>query len=68
MNLIEVKDYAEKCFLPLNDFGVKIIVFGSCDAKQVPKDFTMENAWEQLFKVGSVFSGAAEKHGQIIAV
>ncbi len=43
-------------------------MFGSSTAKAVPKDFSAEKAWEQLFEAGGIFSDVAKKHGQTVVV
>ena len=64
----KIRAHSEKCFGILNDLGVKMLVFGSGTAKHVPDGFSMEKAWEQLVKVGQIFSEVAEKYGQTVAI
>ena len=68
VNYDTVKEYADKCFGRLSELDIKTLVFGSSAAKIVPEGFSMEKAWEQLFEVGKIFSDAAKKYGQRIAV
>ena len=68
VNFDSIRSYCEKTFGRLNRLGVKMLVFGSGNAKNVPEGFPMEKAWEQLFEVGNIFSDYAEKFSQTIAV
>ena len=63
-----VRVYSEKCFARLAALGVTTIVFGSSAAKQVPEDFPMETAMEQLVQVMHIFADEAEKYGQTVVI
>ncbi len=64
----KIKDYAEMCFERLNRIGISMLVFGSSGAKNVPEGFSKDEAWDQLYKVGDIFSDVAKKFGQTIAI
>jgi len=40
--------YVEKCFDRLHKLGVQIVVFGSGGARQIPKDFSRDEAMKQM--------------------
>ena len=63
-----VRAYTEKCFGRLAALGVRIVVFGSSAAKQVPDGFSHEEAMAQLVKVMHIFADEAEKHGQTVVI
>lgn len=48
--------------------GVKVIVFGSGAARQIPDGFPRENAWEQLVEFCRMLGPIAEQHGVTIAI
>ena len=64
----KINAYCKKTFSRLADLGVKMLVFGSGNAKRVPEGFPHEKAWQQLFEVGKIFSDYAGKYSQTIAV
>lgn len=68
VNFDEIRTYTEKCFGRLAQLGVKIVVFGSSAAKQVPDGFSHEEAWEQLVCVMRVFADEAQKHDQTVVI
>ncbi len=63
-----IRDYAEKSFARLALLGVKMIVFGSGKAKQVPEDFSREAAMAQLVEITRIFSDVAAGHGMRVCI
>ncbi len=63
-----ISAYCERAFGRLAQLGVTMLVFGSSKAKNVPEGFPFEKAWEQLKRVGEIFSECAAKNGQMIAI
>lgn len=64
----EVRTYSEKMFARLGALGVRVVVFGSGKAKEVPEGFSREEAWRQLYRVAEIFADEAAKYGQIIVI
>ncbi len=60
--------YCDEMFERLDGLGIKMLVFGSGEAKQVPDGFPRERAWEQLYYVGDVLSSTAARFGQTVVV
>ena len=52
----------------IRKLGVKMLVFGSSKAKEVPEGFDFDEAMEQLVKVTRIFADAAKKHGQQVCI
>lgn len=48
--------------------GVKVIVFGSGGARQIPEGWDAARAWQQLVAFGRLCAPYAQKHGVTIAV
>lgn len=63
-----VSSYIETLFARLDRLGIRMIVFGSGKAKQVPEGFPRAEAWRQLLDFGNLLSDAAKKYGQTVAV
>ncbi len=68
VNFGAIREYCDRLFARLDELGIKMLVFGSGKAKDVPYGFPMEKAWNQLFELGTMMATKAEEHGQIIAV
>ena len=60
--------YVSAALARLARLGVRIVVFGSGGARQVPEGFAKERAFEQLVDFGRRTAGEARKHGITIAV
>lgn len=63
-----IRAYSEGVFARLDGIGVRTVVFGSGQAKQVPEGFPRETAWEQLYRVAELFSDEAAKYGQTVVI
>jgi len=63
-----VSEFCEKSFERLSRLGVKILVFGSGGAKQVPEGFSFDSAMEQLVKCVQIFADIAKKHDQTVVI
>lgn len=68
VNFGAVKDYCDSLFEKLAELNIRMLVFGSGQAKHVPDGFPMEKAWDQLYEIGSIFSDYAAQYGQTVAV
>ena len=55
--------YVRTVFRRAERAGVKIIVFGSGDARQVPEAWDRSAAWRQLVAFGRMFAPLAARHG-----
>ncbi|MBQ7011379.1 MAG: sugar phosphate isomerase/epimerase [Clostridia bacterium] len=64
----KIREFSENSFAKLAKLGVKMLVFGSSKAKEVPEGFDFDEAMEQLVKVTRIFSDAAKKHGQQVCI
>ena len=60
--------YATTTFRRAAEIGMKIIVFGSAGARQVPEDFPMARAFEQYVDTLRHFAPIAAAHGVTIVV
>jgi sugar phosphate isomerase/epimerase len=60
--------YAEKAFAVSARLGVKIIVFGSSGARNVPEGFSHERAWAQLRELLVALGPRAEAHDITIVI
>ena len=63
-----LREYCEKSFARLAELGVRMIVFGSSDAKRIPEGFSREVATEQIINAVRMFSDIAEKYGQRVCI
>lgn len=68
VNRDEVRAYIERLFARLSRLGIRMIVFGSGKAKQVPDGFPRDEAWRQLLDFGHLLANEAEKYGQTVVV
>ena len=60
--------YAETALARASRLGVKIVVFGSSGARNVPAGFPLEAAWEQLRALLRALGPVADRHGITIAI
>lgn len=63
-----IRAFSENSFAKLAKLGVKMLVFGSSKAKEVPEGFDFDEAMEQLVKVTRIFADVAKKHGQKVCI
>jgi D-psicose/D-tagatose/L-ribulose 3-epimerase len=61
-------DYVRKAFDRMARFGVKVIVFGSSGARNVPEGFSHEQAWKQLVEFGKRIAPEAQTRGLVVSV
>lgn len=66
--LRDIADYAERGFSRAAEWGGKIAVIGSGDARRIPDDMTREEIEPQFCRVLCVCGEAAERHGMKIVV
>lgn len=64
----KIRDFSESSFAKLAKLGVKMLVFGSSKAKEVPEGFDFDEAMEQLVRVTQIFAQVAKKHGQRVCI
>ena len=64
----QIREFCEMSFERLARLGVKILVFGSGGAKQVPEGFSFEAAMGQLAECVRIFGEVAKKHKQIVVI
>ena len=60
--------YVKKAFARDEELGIKICVFGSGPAKNVPDGFPMEEGWKQVVQLLRDIGPIAEKHGITIVI
>jgi len=63
-----VEEYMEKGMFRANQLGVQYVVFGSGDARCVPKAFNINTAYRQLSKFLKSIAIIAQKYGIKIAI
>jgi len=68
VDLDKIMAYAIPAMERAANLGVKIIVFGSGPAKNVPPGFSMNSAWLQLVELLRVISVPAKKLGLTVAI
>jgi D-psicose/D-tagatose/L-ribulose 3-epimerase len=61
-----VTNYFEKAFDRCQNLGVKIIVWGSGDARRAPDGFPKEKAFDQLVALGKFLAPEAQRRGIVI--
>lgn len=64
----KIENYLEKAFFRLKELGTEIVVFGSSGAKNVPKDFPVEQAFDQIVDFLRLVSRYAKETGITIAI
>jgi sugar phosphate isomerase/epimerase len=60
--------YSSIAFQRAEEAGVKVIVFGSGGARNIPEGFPQAAAWDQLVDFCGMLGPLAENHGVIIAI
>jgi len=68
VNWDAIQAYLETALARAGALGVKVIVFGSAGAKNVPEGFPYHEAWKQLVRVCRMAAEVAAKHGITIAI
>jgi hypothetical protein len=63
-----VTTYLPLAFGRCEELGVRLIVFGSGDARRVPDGFSKDDAFGQLVDLGKRIAPDARKHGIVIVV
>jgi D-psicose/D-tagatose/L-ribulose 3-epimerase len=64
----QVGDYIHFAAGRAAELGVRVIVFGSSAAKNVPAGFPMYRAWQQIVRVLGMAAGEVGTHGMTIAI
>lgn len=64
----QVQTYTTAAIERAASLGVRVIVFGSSGAKNVPEGFPKDRAWEQIVEVLRMAGPLAGEHGIIIAI
>jgi D-psicose/D-tagatose/L-ribulose 3-epimerase len=68
VNRDEQMAYVRKAFDRMPRFGVKLIMFGSGNARNVPEGFSREEAWGQLVDFSKRIAAEAQAHGLVVCV
>jgi sugar phosphate isomerase/epimerase len=68
VDMAKLTDYAAIACRRASEAGVKVMVFGSGGARQIPDDFERTAAWIQLQEFGTMLAGQAAKNDVVIAV
>ena len=63
-----IQAYAERTFARDEELGIKICVFGSGPAKNVPEGFPMEEGFGQVVAICRMIAPIAAKHGITIVI
>ena len=64
----KITAYAEKVFRRASGLGIKMLVFGSGKAREVPDGYPFDKAYSELLTAAGIFSDVAEKYGQTLAL
>ncbi len=64
----KIRSFCEGSFYRLARLGVKMLVFGSSKAKEVPDGFPREKAMEQLVDCVRLFSEIADRQGMRVCI
>ncbi len=64
----KIRNFAKESFRRLSLLGVKVLVFGSSNAKNVPAGFSFDVATEQLVSVVSIFAEEASVYGMSVCI
>jgi D-psicose/D-tagatose/L-ribulose 3-epimerase len=64
----QIEEYLQFAFRRAYSLGVKVMVFGSAGARNVPAGFPKERAWVQLVEMLRLASPIAEKNGLAMAI
>lgn len=68
VNAQQIHDYLEHAFTRAEKLGVKVVVFGSAGARNVPEGFSMGQAWRQISNFLRLAQPHAQEHGITIAI
>jgi len=68
VNAQKIHDYLEHAFTRAEKLGVKVVVFGSAGARNVPEGFNMGQAWRQISNFLRLAQPHAQEHGITIAI
>jgi D-psicose/D-tagatose/L-ribulose 3-epimerase len=68
VNRDEQMAYVRKAFERLPRFGVKLVMFGSGNARNVPDGFSREEAWGQLVDFSKRIAAEAQARGLVVCV
>ena len=68
IDIKKIKAYVEKSLDRAGRLRVKILVFGSGPAKNVPEEFSKDKAWEQLITILRYINNIAKEYGITIAI
>ena len=60
----KISGYAEKVFGRLSGLGIKMLVFGSGKAREIPDGYPSDKAYGELLRSADIFSDVAAKYGQ----
>jgi len=61
-------DYVELAFARVAKLGVKIVVFGSGKARNVPEGWSQDSGWTQIVDFAKRIAPIAKKNGIVVAV
>ncbi len=64
----KISGYAEKVFGRLSGLGIKMLVFGSGKAREIPDGYPSDKAYGELLRSADIFSDVAAKYGQTLAL
>ena len=68
IDTLKIEAYVRKSIEMAGQLGVKIIVFGSGSAKNVPDGFSKDKAWEQLIAILKYINEIAKRYNILIAI
>lgn len=68
VNAQQIHEYLEKAFTRAEKLGVKVVVFGSAGARNVPEGFDFGQAWRQISNYLRLAQPHAVEHGITIAI
>ncbi len=63
-----IRGFSRESFKKLDRLGVKMLVFGSSKAKNVPEGFPFDEAMKQLVRIISIFSEEAKPYGMSVCI
>ena len=68
VNIDKIMDYVENSLKRAAQLDVRVIVFGSAGAKNVPDGFSVNKAWEQIVRLLRNIDPVLKKYGIIVAI
>ncbi len=68
VDIAALRDYINTMCQRAEEAGVKVIVFGSGGARQIPHGYSRNQAWDQLVKFCRMLGPVAQDHGVTIAI